>query len=180
MPPDIKPDYFTARAFLPNNRKQSCRTKNRSQTEQFSLNQARSRRPIIRYIILFHSFNRSHNFADIGKIQCLQAENMCQNMPIPIRISKQPQLLLIILINQVHHHLRHHVLFFRAALGNHQRQGDQCIVIQKARTVSTVKNPIVFQEPKEQESGDTLVTVAELMVLNRQIEQIAAFSSTLG
>ena len=73
----------------------------------------------------------------------------------------------IVLIDQIHHNLRHHVFFLRAALGNHQRQGDQCIVIQKARTVSTVKNPIVFQEPKEQESGDTLVTVAERMVFNR-------------
>ena len=62
----------------------------------------------------------------------------------------------IVLIDQIHHNLRHHVFFLRAALGNHQRQGDQCIVIQKARTVSSVKNPIVFQEPKEQESGDTL------------------------
>lgn len=79
----------------------------------------------------------------------------------------------IVLIDQIHHNLRHHVFFLRAALGNHQRQGDQCIVIQKARTVSTVKNPIVFQEPKEQESGDTLVTVAERMVFNRQIEQIS-------
>ena len=80
---------------------------------------------------------------------------------------------LIVFIDQIHHNLRHHVFFLRAALGNHQRQGDQCIVIQKARTVSTVKNPIVFQEPKEQESGDTLVTVAERMVFNRQIEQIS-------
>ena len=79
----------------------------------------------------------------------------------------------IVLIDQIHHNLRHHVFFLRAALGNHQRQGDQCIVIQKARTVSTIKNPIVFQEPKEQESGDTLVTVAERMVFNRQIEQIS-------
>ena len=80
---------------------------------------------------------------------------------------------LIVFVDQVHHNLRHYVLFLRAALGNHQRQGDQRIVVQKARTVSTVKNPIVFQEPKEQESGDTLVTVAERMVFNRQIEQIS-------
>lgn len=56
---------------------------------------------------------------------------------------------LIVFIDQIHHNLCHYILLFRAALGNHQRQGDQCIVIQKARTVSTVKNPIVFQEPKE-------------------------------
>ena len=36
----------------------------------------------------------------------------------------------IVLIDQIHHNLRHHVFFLRAALGNHQRQGDQCIVIQ--------------------------------------------------
>ena len=77
---------------------------------------------------------------------------------------------LIILIDQIHHDLRHHILFLCAALGNHQRQGDQRVVIQKARTVSTVENPIVLQKPKEQEGGDTLVTVAERMVLNCQIE----------
>lgn len=86
----------------------------------------------------------------------------------------------IVLIDQIHHDLRHHIRFLRAAFSNHQRQGDQRIVVQKARTISAIKNPIIFQKPKEQESGDTLVTVAERMVLNRQIEQIAAFFSTLG
>lgn len=76
----------------------------------------------------------------------------------------------IVLINQVHHNLRHHVFFLRAALGNHQRQGDQRVVVQQARTIGTVENPIVLQKPKEQEGGDAFVAITERMVLNRQIE----------
>lgn len=80
---------------------------------------------------------------------------------------------LIDFIDQVHHNLRHHILFFCTAFGNHQRQGDQCIVIQKARTVGTVENPIILQKPQEQESGDAFISVAEGVVLDRQIEQIS-------
>ena len=46
---------------------------------------------------------------------------------------------LIILIYQIHHHLRHHVLLLGAALGDHQRQGDQYIVVHKARTISAMR-----------------------------------------
>lgn len=63
----------------------------------------------------------------------------------------------IVLIDQIHHNLRHHVFFLRAALGNHQRQGDQCIVIQKARTVSTVKNPIVSKNQRNRKAAIRLL-----------------------
>ena len=53
----------------------------------------------------------------------------------------------IVFIDQIHHDLRHHILFLCATLSNHQRQGHQCVVIQETRAVGTVKNPIVLQEP---------------------------------
>ena len=78
----------------------------------------------------------------------------------------------IVLINQVHHNLRHYIFLFCATLSNHERQSDQRIVIQKARTISTVKNPIVFQKPKEQKRCDAFVAVTERVVLDRQVKQI--------
>ena len=81
----------------------------------------------------------------------------------------------IVLIDQIHHNLRHHVFFLRAALGNHQRQSAQRIVVQEARTIGTVENPIVLQKPQKQKSGDAFVTVAERVVFDRQIEQIGRF-----
>jgi hypothetical protein len=70
------------------------------------------------------------------------------------------------------YNLRHYIFLFCATLSNHERQSDQRIVIQKARTVSTVKNPIVFQKPKEQKRCDAFVAVTERVVLDRQVKQI--------
>lgn len=83
--------------------------------------------------------------------------------------------ILIILINKIHHNFRHHVLFLRAALGYHQCQGHQRVVIQKARAVGTVEDAVVLQEPQEQERCDAFVAVAERMVLDRQVKQIGRF-----
>ena len=78
----------------------------------------------------------------------------------------------IVPVDQIHYHLRHHILLLGAALGDHQRQGDQCVVVQKARAVGTVKNAVVLQEPQEQERCDAFVTVAERVVFDRPAEQI--------
>ena len=82
---------------------------------------------------------------------------------------------LVVLIYQIHHHLRHHILLLRAALGDHQRQGDQCVVVQKARAVGTVEDAVVLQKPQEQKRRDAFVTVAEQVVLDCQVEQIGRF-----
>ena len=79
---------------------------------------------------------------------------------------------LVVLIYQIHYHLRHHILLLGAALGDHQRQGDQCVVVQKARAVGTVEDAVVLQKPQEQKRRDAFVTVAEQVVLDCQAEQI--------
>ena len=45
---------------------------------------------------------------------------------------------LIPLINQIHHHLYHHILFLGATLGNHQRKGNEGVIGQTLGTVGTV------------------------------------------
>ena len=74
----------------------------------------------------------------------------------------------IVLIDQIHHHLRHHVLLLGAALCDHQRQGHQRVVIQETRAVGTVEDAVVLQEPEEQERRDAFVAVAERVVLDRR------------
>ena len=55
--------------------------------------------------------------------------------------------LFVPLINQIHHHLHHHILLFGTALGNHQREGYESIVSQTLGAVRTVKNTVVIHEP---------------------------------
>ena len=45
---------------------------------------------------------------------------------------------LIPLIYQIHHHLYHHILFLGAALGNHQRKGNEGVIGQTLGAVGTV------------------------------------------
>ena len=57
---------------------------------------------------------------------------------------------LIPLINQIHHHLHHHIFLLGAALGNHQREGHEGVVRQALGAVGAVEDAVVVQEPKEQ------------------------------
>ena len=45
---------------------------------------------------------------------------------------------LIPLINQINHHLYHHILFLGTALGNHQRKGNESVIGQTLGAVGTV------------------------------------------
>ena len=45
---------------------------------------------------------------------------------------------LIPLIYQIHHHFYHHILFLGAALGNHQRKGNEGVIGQTLGAVGTV------------------------------------------
>ena len=45
---------------------------------------------------------------------------------------------LIPLIYQIHHHLYHHILFLGAALGNHQRKGNEGVIGQTLSAIGTV------------------------------------------
>ena len=48
----------------------------------------------------------------------------------------------VILINQIHHHLHHHILFLRAALGYHQRECHQGIVGNTLPAVLSIQNTV--------------------------------------
>ena len=49
---------------------------------------------------------------------------------------------MVILIYQIHHHLHHHILFLRAALGYHQRKCHQGIIGNTLPTVFTRQNTV--------------------------------------
>ena len=55
----------------------------------------------------------------------------------------------VTLINQVHHHLNHYILFFGLALSNHQSKGYEGIIGKAFGAVRAVKNTVAIEEPKE-------------------------------
>ena len=71
----------------------------------------------------------------------------------------------VVLIDQIHHHLHHHVLLLRFALGNHQREGHEGVVSDALAAVFVIEDAVVVEEPKEQCGGDAFVAVAERVVL---------------
>lgn len=72
----------------------------------------------------------------------------------------------ILLVNQIHHDLHHHVLFLRLALGNHQSQGDERVVCQAFRAVFAIEDAVVVEKPQEQRGGNALVAVESLIDLS--------------
>lgn len=54
-------------------------------------------------------------------------------------------LLYVVLINQVHDHLHHDILFFRPTLSYHQREGDKGAVGDALSAVLTVKDAVVVR-----------------------------------
>ena len=83
--------------------------------------------------------------------------------------------LFIPLVDEVDYHLYHDIFFFGTAFGNHQRKGYEGIIRQSFRTVGTIKNTIVIQEPKKQGCCNTLVPVAERMIFGDKVEQHGGF-----
>ena len=93
---------------------------------------------------------------------------------IPKTLKKTiPQWLFLLI--KIHHHLYHHVLFFRTTLGNHQCECYQSIVSNTLSTVLTIENTVLFHKPKEQHSSNTFVTITKRMVLHNQIQQHGGF-----
>ena len=83
---------------------------------------------------------------------------------------------LILLVNQVHHHLYHHILLLRLALCNHQRQSHEGIVCKALTAILTVKDSIVIQEPQEQRGSYAFVTIAKRVVLRILLLNDSSFS----
>ena len=79
--------------------------------------------------------------------------------------------LLVSLVDQINHDFYHHILLLRLALSNHQRQGHEGVVSQSFRTVLTIQDAVVVQEPEEQRGSNTLVAIAKRVVLRHQIQQ---------
>ena len=86
-----------------------------------------------------------------------------------------PSCLFIPLINQIHYNFHHYVFLLGATFGNHQREGHKGIVGNAFGAIGAVKDTVVIQEPKEQSSSYTLVTIAKRMVLGDQIEKHGGF-----
>ena len=77
--------------------------------------------------------------------------------------------LLVLLVNQVHHHLHHHVFLLCLAFCNHQCQSHEGVISQALRTILTLENTIVIQEPKKQRGSNALIAIAERVILCHQI-----------
>ena len=105
--------------------------------------------------------------------RCKEKNRLCHFVAQAFFESKKNQFS-VPLINQVHHHLHHHILFVRPAFGNHQRQGDQGIVGYALAAILAVEDAVVVEEPKEQRGRNTFVSVAERMVLGD--ESVVSFT----
>ena len=66
------------------------------------------------------------------------------------------------MVNEVHHHFHHYILFFCLALGNHQGKGDKGVVGNALTAIMTIEYAVVVEEPKEQRSRNAFVAVALL------------------
>ena len=72
-------------------------------------------------------------------------------------------MLFILLINQVHYHLHHHIFLLSLALSNHQSQGNEGIVSQSLGAVFAIEDAVVVEEPKEEGGCNALIGFAFLL-----------------
>ena len=80
-----------------------------------------------------------------------------------------------ILPHQVHHDFHHHFHVLGAALGNHQRHGNERRISDALGTVGPVQNAVVQQKPQKERCRDAFVAVAERMVLRDKIKEHRRF-----
>ena len=78
-------------------------------------------------------------------------------------------------IDQADGQLEHGVHLIHPAFGNHQRQRNEGVVGYAFPAILTIKNAVVLHKPKEQRGSNTLVPVAEAVVLRHQIKQHSSF-----
>ena len=67
----------------------------------------------------------------------------------------------VVLVDQIHHHLDHHILFLRIAFRNHQGESHQSVVGDALGAVFVIEDAVIVEEPEEQRGGDTFVAVTE-------------------
>jgi hypothetical protein len=65
----------------------------------------------------------------------------------------------IISVYQVYNDFYDCLHFFGAAFGNHQREGNEGVVLYQATASGTVENVVLLQKPEEKKCRDALVAV---------------------
>ena len=84
-------------------------------------------------------------------------------------------MILVVLVDKVDDDFDHCVLFFGAAFGNHESEGDEGVVRDTLGAVLIIKDTVAVEEPQEQRGGNTFVTIAERMVFGNQIQKHGSF-----
>lgn len=89
-----------------------------------------------------------------------------------VRCTSRPiNLSLIVFVDEVDDDFDHCVLFFGAAFGNHQSEGDEGVVSDALSAILVIKNAVAVEEPQEQCCGNANVAVAEGVVLSNEIQE---------
>ena len=80
------------------------------------------------------------------------------------------------MVNQVHHHLYHHIFFFGLALCNHESERHEGIIGKALGAVRAIEDAVTIEEPEEKSCSDAFGDVAtgylnSLVPINRQSSQ---------
>lgn len=78
---------------------------------------------------------------------------------------------LVVFVDEVDDYFYHGVLFFGAAFGYHQGEGNKGVVGDSLGAVFIVKDAVAIEELKEECGGNAFVAVAEGVVLGDEIEE---------
>ena len=107
---------------------------------------------------------------NFGRLILLVLRNLYHiNAAIHSLQSSHTLFLYVLLVYQIYHHLHHHILLIRLALGNHQGQGNKGVVGKSFCVVCSIENVVVVGELKEEGGGNALVAIAKGMVLGHKI-----------
>ena len=64
------------------------------------------------------------------------------------------------MVNQVHHHLYHHIFLLGLALCNHESEHHEGIICKALGAVRAIEDAVAIEEPKEEGSCNTFGDVA--------------------
>ena len=86
------------------------------------------------------------------------------------------QPLFISLVNQVHHHLHHHIFLLGLALCNHESERHESVIGKAFGAVRAIEDAVAVEEPEEKSCSDAFGNVAtgylnSLVPINRQSSQ---------
>ena len=86
------------------------------------------------------------------------------------------QPLFISLVNQVHHHLYHHIFLLSLTLSNHKSERHESVIGKALGAVRAIEDAVAIEEPEEKSCSDAFGDVAtgylnSLVPINRQSSQ---------